>query len=165
MAEHLEDLVAEHLEWGGHIVRRNILVGKRERGGWEMELDIVAYQPARGEVLHVEPSLDAHPWARREERFSKKFQVGRRLIFSEVLPWLDAASVKFEQLAIVTQRGERTELAGAKLMTVDEYVAAVRKDVRQLGPASRNAVPSQFPLLRTIQFVVNGYYRALGDPA
>jgi hypothetical protein len=159
MAEHLENLVAEHLEWKGYVVRRNILVGKRAKGGWDMELDIVAYEPKRAEVLHVEPSLDADPWSRREERFRKKFEVGRRLIFTEVFPWIDPATVRFEQLAIVTRRGARTELAGGRLTTVDEYLALVRKDIEPLGAAARSAVPSKFPLLRIIQFVVNGYYR------
>lgn len=150
MAEHLEDLVAEHLEWKGYVVRRNILVGKRAKGGWDMELDIVAYDPKRAEVLHVEPSLDADPWARREQRFRKKFEVGKRLIFTEVFPWIDPAAVKFEQLAIVPRRGGRTEFVGGRLMTVDEYIAAVRRDIEPLGAAARSAVPSKYPLLRII---------------
>jgi hypothetical protein len=159
MAAHLEDLIAEHLSWSGSIVQRNVLVGRRPAGGWEMELDIMAYTPKLERVVHIEPSLDAHPWAVRERRFKKKFDAGRRFVFTEVFPWLDGRPVEFEQLAIVTSRGDRTELAGARLMTVDEYIADVRKDIVPLGAAARGAVPSKYPLLRMIQFVVNGYYR------
>lgn len=105
MAEHLEDLIAEHLDWLGYVVKRNVLVGKRANGGWEMELDIIAYHPSLTKVVHVEPSLDAHTWARREERFRKKFEAGKRFAFAEVFPWLEESAISFEQLAIVTSRG------------------------------------------------------------
>jgi len=49
-------------------------------------------------------------------------------------------------------------LAGAAVVTVDEMVARIREEVRSCGIASRAAISEQFPLLRTIQFVVNGYY-------
>ena len=38
----LEQLVAEFYEYKGYFVRRNILVGKRAKGGYECELDVVA---------------------------------------------------------------------------------------------------------------------------
>jgi hypothetical protein len=80
---HLEDLIAEHLDWQGYVVKQNILVGKRPNGGWDMELDIVAYRHEDHSLLHMEPSLDAHVWAKREQRFKKKFDIGRKLIFTE----------------------------------------------------------------------------------
>jgi hypothetical protein len=42
---HLEDLLCEYYQWQGYIVRRNIKVGRLDHGGWEGELDIVAYHP------------------------------------------------------------------------------------------------------------------------
>lgn len=163
MAAHLEDLIAEHLDWLGYIVKRNVLVGKRAKGGWVMELDIMAYHPGRAEVIHAEPSLDAHTWAKREQRFRKKFDAGKRFAFAEVFPWLDETAVSFKQLAIVSSRGGRTNLAGGQLVTVDEYIASVRRDIRPLGVAARGAVPSKYPLLRMIQFVVNGYYGVIEE--
>ena len=156
---HLEDLIAEHLDWQGYVVKQNILVGKRAKGGWDMELDIVAYRHADHSLLHLEPSLDAHTWAKREKRFAKKFEAGRNLIFSEVFPWLDA-NTPIKQVAILPSRGNRKTLAGVRLITVDEYVATVKADI-QIGPAaSRGAVPEKYPLLRTVQFLVKGYQRA-----
>ena len=32
-------------EFQGYFIRRNILVGKRTKGGYECELDIVAFNP------------------------------------------------------------------------------------------------------------------------
>src|SRR5882672_2600591 len=56
---HLEDLLCEYYEWQGYIVRRNIKVGRLGHGGWEGELDIVAYHPKSNHLVHLEPSLDA----------------------------------------------------------------------------------------------------------
>lgn len=40
---HLEQLVAEWYEHSGYFVRRNVLVGLRRNGGYECELDVVAF--------------------------------------------------------------------------------------------------------------------------
>ena len=42
---HLEDLLAEYYDWKGYLVKRNIKVGRLNHGGWEMELDVIAYHP------------------------------------------------------------------------------------------------------------------------
>ncbi len=156
----LEDLIAEHLDWQGYVVKQNINVGKRAKGGWDMELDIIAYRHADHSLLHMEPSLDADPWAKREKRFAKKFDAGRRLIFTEVFPWLEPTT-PIQQVAILPSRGQRDTLVGAKLVTVDEYVATIRAAIAEGPPARRGAVPEQYPLLRTVQFLVKGYQRAL----
>jgi hypothetical protein len=63
---HLEDLVAEWYQFQGFFVRRNIQVGKRLRGGYECELDIVAFQP-RGNASCMW-SHGSMPTAGRPER-------------------------------------------------------------------------------------------------
>lgn len=40
---HLEAWIAEHLEWQGYLVRRSTKVGRLKHGGWEMELDVIAF--------------------------------------------------------------------------------------------------------------------------
>jgi hypothetical protein len=70
---HLEELVAEWYQLDGFFVRRNVQVGKRERGGYECELDIVAFHPKTRRLVHVEPSLDSDKWEKREQRYKKKF--------------------------------------------------------------------------------------------
>jgi len=37
---YLEQLVAEWYEFNGYVVRRDVLVGRRPRGGYERELDV-----------------------------------------------------------------------------------------------------------------------------
>lgn len=66
----------QYYEWQGYIVRRNVKVGKLAHGGWESEPDIVGYRPEDNDLLHLEPSIDAHPWKKRDKRFRKKFDAG-----------------------------------------------------------------------------------------
>lgn len=156
---HLEDLIGQFYEWRGYFVRRNILVGKRAAGGWEMELDVVAFHPKKGELLHIEASLDAHSWAKREQRFQKKFAAGRRYIHRDVFPWLDR-KMRIQKQCILPHRGSnRTQLAGGNLLSVDEFMRQVKAEVARSGLASRSAIPEQFDLLRTIQLAVSGYYK------
>ncbi len=86
---HLENIIRQYYEWQGYIVRGNVRGGRLPKGGWAGELDIVADHPQTNHLLHLEPSLDADSWAKREERFKKKFAAGRRHICRDVLPWLD----------------------------------------------------------------------------
>lgn len=159
---HLEELLAEYYEWQGHVVKCYAQVGKRPLGGWEMELDVVAYDPRANRVLHIEPSLDANSWDVRESRFAKKFEAGRKYIFTDLFPWLPPVTPLSQRAILVSAGSPRRTLAGAEVQTVDELVAEVRGAVAARGVVSRAAIPEHYPLLRTIQFVVCGYYRVLG---
>ena len=119
---HLEKLIYQYYEWKGYIVRRNVKVGRLGHGGWECELDIVGYRHQSNHLVHVEPSVDAHSWVKREERFKKKFRAGRKYIHSEVFPWLDK-SVEVEQIAVLVSPGTgRDKLAGGKIVSIDQML-------------------------------------------
>jgi hypothetical protein len=77
---HLEQLVAEWYEYRGCFVRRNIQVDRRPNGGYNCELDVVAFHPEQKHLVHIEPSMDAHSWSKREARYTKKFEAGRKFI-------------------------------------------------------------------------------------
>ncbi|SRR6266566_778466 len=158
---HLEDLLCEYYEWRGYIVRRNIKVGRLAHGGWGGELDIVAYHPKTRELVHLEPSIDALSWTKREERFAKKFQAGRRYIFKEILPWLDRKTPLKQVAVLVSRRPGAGNLAGAEVRTIDELAREIRQNIAEEGEMSSAAIPEQFRLLRTIQLVESGYYRRL----
>ncbi len=158
---HLEDLIAEYYDWKGYLVKRNIKVGKRSHGGWEMELDIIAFDPHTGHLIHIEPSIDAHSWAIREERFAKKFKAARKYIFDEVFNWLDS-DMEIEQMAVLISHPKgKDELAGGKIISVDELMAEIRQKIIECGIVGKNAIPEQYPLLRTLQLSHNGYYKTL----
>ena len=157
---HLESLIAEYLEWQGFLIRRNIKVGRRDKGGWEMELDVVGYHPEQNRILHYEPSIDALTWANRETRYEKKFTLGRKYMFAEVFKWLPNET-RIEQIAVFYNHPKgRDKIAGATIMSIDELMAEIRLKVTACGPMISNAISEQYPLLRTIQMSHIGYCRA-----
>ncbi|GAB6067097.1 hypothetical protein JCM13664_04150 [Methylothermus subterraneus] len=156
---HLEKLVSQFYAWRGYLVRGNVKVGALAHGGWEGELDVVAYHPQVGHLIHLEPSLDADPWPRREARFQKKFELGRRYICQDVFPWLEPAT-PVEQVAILVSASRR-ELGGGRVVSIDEFMAEVKDAVLRRGPLSRGAIPEEYDLLRTLQLALCGYVKAV----
>jgi len=156
---HLESLIAEYLEWQGYLIKRNLKVGRRAKGGWEMELDIVGLNPKTRSIVHYEPSLDAQTWDKRELRYEKKFRLGKKYMFTEIFDWLPK-STHIEQIAVFYNHPTgRDKIAGATIVSIDEFMAEIRAKVCARGPMIRNAIPEQYPLLRTIQMSHVGYCR------
>jgi hypothetical protein len=158
---HLETLIAEYLDWQGFLVRRNTKVGRLSHGGWEMELDIIAYHPKTGELVHFEPSIDALTWEKREIRYKKKFAAGLKYIFKEIFHWLPP-STPIRQVAVFINHPQgRDTLAGGNILSVDELMAEIRAKIIVRGIMAKNAIPEQYPLLRTLQLSHAGYYRVI----
>ena len=156
---HLEKLIRQYYEWKGYIVRGNIKVGRLSHGGWKGELDIVAYHPQTRHLIHLEPSLDAHTWEKREQRFRKKFEIGREFIVKEVFPWLPE-NAPIEQVAILNT-ASRSELAGARVESVDGFMGCIKQEILATGIMAKAAIPEEYDLLRTLQLVLCGYYRTV----
>ncbi len=148
---HLEDLVAEWYQFNGFFVRRNVQVGPRERGGYECELDIVAFHPKTRELVHIEPSLDSASWEKREQRYAKKFAAGRKWIPS-LFPGLPVPKTP-EQIALFVYGGGNTRkgLAGGRVLFIRDFMREILTSLQGRRVAS-SAVPEEFPLLRTLQF-------------
>jgi len=158
---HLEQLVAEWFEYQGYFVRRNVRVGKLRAGGYEGELDVVAFNPQTRRLVHVETTMDAHGWEQRTRRFSKKFRIGRAHIHTlfpsePKLPPLD-------QIVVLGfgGRGTRENLGGGRIQLVAELLAEIMTHLRTRN-MHREAVPEQYPLLRTLHFVTQ-HGAALGQ--
>lgn len=148
---HLESLVAEWFEYRDYFVRRNVKVGKRDKGGYECELDVVAFHPGQRKLVHIEPSMDADSWPERARRYTKKFEAGRKYI-PGLFPGIDIPA-DIEQIALFVYggaAGDRT-LAGGRVMFARELLAEIRAGLAQQR-ISQAAVPEEFPLLRTLQF-------------
>jgi hypothetical protein len=153
MVNHLEQLTAEWLGYKGYFVRQSVLVGRRARGGFEGELDVVAFNASTGHLLHVECSLDASSWENRECRFAAKFERGRThvpLLFSGMsLPPV------IDQVALLQfGGGPKDRVGGARIVWVADFVADILNLLRTLDPA-KAAVPSTLPLLRTLQLAAH----------
>lgn len=162
MATHLESLIFEYLDWRGYIVRRNLKVGKLTHGGWEMELDLIGYNHATGDLVHYEPSIDALSWSKREARYEKKFRAGKKYVFEAVFPWLKKKDIPVRQIAVfINHPNGRDTIAGGTIQSIDELMAEIRGEVASRGIMASNAIPEQYPLLRTLQLSHVGYYRVL----
>lgn len=149
----LEQLVAEWYEYQGYFVRRNVPVGRRTKGGYECELDVVAFNPAKRHLAHIEPSMDAESWEIRERRFRKKFDAGRKHI-PALFPGLRLPP-EIEQIAILAfaSKVNHPTLGGGKVLLVSDLMREILEDLSDKKIAA-NAVPEHHALLRTLQFVV-----------
>jgi hypothetical protein len=159
MANHLETLISQYYDWRGWVVKKNVKVGRRNRGGYEGELDVVAYDPQSGNVIHYEPSTDATTWANRETKYRRKFDLGKKFISKEVMPGL-RPGFKLEQVAVFFQVPKhRIAFLCGKAMSIDELVKMIRDDIEKQGRVGKNAIPEQYDLLRMIQLLVCGYVK------
>ena len=149
---HLEQLVSEWYEYQGYFVRRNVHVGKRSNGGWECELDVVAFNPSEKHLVHIEPSMDANSWKKREERYTKKFEAGRKYI-PELFNGIEIPK-HIEQIALfgLGSKANNPMLAGGHVWLASDLLLQITSKLRTLR-VEKAAVSEQFPLLRTIQFV------------
>ena len=148
----LEQLVAEWYEVRGYFVRRNVHVGPRPKGGYEGELDVVAFNPTTSHLVHIEPSADADPWDERERRFTKKFESGRKYVPAIFHGLSPGESLEQIALLVLGAKGTRTSLGGGKLVFVGEFIEEIFRFLKDRRLA-KNAIPEQFPLLRSFQFV------------
>lgn len=157
MPNFLEQLVAEWYEFRGYFVRRNINVGPRSKGGFESELDVVAFHPGLRHLVHIEPSMDAHSWDQRQTRFAAKFSAGRKYIPTLFVGF---ELPEPEQIALLVFAGgpKHTEIGGGKVLLIQDLMNEIRSD-SQWGLAARSvsnrAVPEQYVILRSLQFAAN----------
>ena len=148
----LEQLVAEWYEYRGYFVRRNVKVGRRSQGGYDCELDIVAFDPKERRIVHIEPSMDADTWPERERRYRKKFDAGRKHIPALFADFGELAGIR--QIALFGFGGEGSgALAGGEVQVVSEFMAEIAATIGQKKIA-KSAVPEIFPLLRAVQFTL-----------
>ena len=149
----LEQLVAEWYEYKGYFVRRNVPVGRRARGGYESELDVVAFNPTLRHLVHIEPSLDAESWEKRERLFKKKFEAGRKYI-PDLFDGYELPP-EIEQIAILVfaSKSNHPTLGGGKVLLISDLMRQIMEDLGDKKPIS-NLVPEHHTHLRTLQFVI-----------
>ena len=163
-ANYLEQLIAEWYEYKGFFVRRNVLVGKRPKGGHDCELDVVAFHPHEKRLVHIEPSMDASSWEERERRYTKKFEAGRKHI-PQLFKGLDLPK-EIEQIAVLVfaSKTNHDTLGGGKILLIDELLADIFAELKD-RPIASHAVPEHLMVLRSFQFVAqyrDKVFQALG---
>jgi|SRR5215203_6154418 len=154
---YLEQLVAEWYEYRGYFLRRNVLVGKRAQGGYEGELDIVAFHPSTKHFVHIESSMDAASWGTRDSRYRKKFDAGRRYI-PALFEGVDPPD-EIEQIAMLVFASKQTHqtIGGGRIVLVSELLEEIFADLKTKRLAA-SAIPEHLVILRSFQFVTE--YRA-----
>lgn len=142
---HLESIIVEYLDWQGYLVHRNTKVGRLKHGGWEMELDLIGYNPHNSDLVHYEPSIDAQSWDTREARYVKKFHAARRPNFTEVFSRLPPET-SLRQIAVFPSHPKGRDTI-AVVTSCPLMRLSTRFDQRSLSVALLAAVP----YLRTIR--------------
>jgi len=151
---YLEQLAVEWYSFKGYFVRSNVRARKRARGGWDAELDVLAYEPKGQRLLHVELSGDSNPWQVRKARFLTKKFIFTRAEYEDVL---GLGIRTLERIAVVgysrTTPADRNWGDNIKVVLVPEFLQEIATKIRELGGPQRNVVPEGFPILRTVQAV------------
>ena len=150
----LEQLVAEWYEYEGYFVRSNVRTRKRSKGGFDVELDVLAYDLPNNTLLHVEVSGDADSWPERKRRFlTKKFILARK----EYETIIGCKVSKIRKIAIVGYaRSTKVNLNWGQdyeVVLIPDFMKQITEKLRSQHPA-HEAVPEGFPLLRAVQTVL-----------
>ena len=153
----LEQLAAEWFEYIGYFVRTNVRARKRAAGGWDMELDVLAFQPSDGTLIHVETSGDADSWLKRKNRFlNKKFILSK----TEYESILGSEIKNIRCQAIVSwAKSPKVDLDwgdGIEVITIPTFLAQINT-VLKGRDFMTESVPEGYPILRTIQLTLQYY--------
>lgn len=130
----------------------NIQVGPRPKGGYECELDVVAFHPESKHLVQIESSMGAESWDVREQRFRRKFEAGCRYI-----PYIFRGlhlPKRPEQIALLVfaSTKNRATVGGGKILLIGDFLKEIFSELRARHVA-KAAVPEHLPLLRSLQFV------------
>lgn len=145
----LEQLAAEWYAYNGYFVQTNLKFGKRKAGGWEGEMDVLAFHPRDKVLVHIETSSDADSWERRKTRFTEKFDNAQKY-YAQLFQF---NYVRVEKIAIVGWgqiHPASISFKGIVIKSVPEFFAEITTVLNRRNPA-KEAVPEHWPLLRAIQ--------------
>ena len=148
----LEQLVAEWYAYRDFFVRTNVKFGPRPQGGYEGEMDVVAFHPKDRTLIHFETSSDADSWNERKMKFQKKFEKAEQHYASEFKFGFEEA----KKVAVVsfTRPREPVDMGfNIELLLIPDLMSRITKRLKRAHPM-KAAVSEVYPLLRAIQFAV-----------
>ena len=149
----LESLASEWYAIQGYFVRTNIKANRRVNGGWDNEIDVLAYSPSNGKLVHLECSWDALSWEKREERFVTKKFVFTDGQYAEIVGTMP---ISVQKRAIIgTSKSQPMKFWGndIEITTVPNFVAEISAEIKTRHPM-RDVIPETYPCLRSFQFVL-----------
>ena len=161
----LEQLSAEWYAYKGYFIRTNIKFGRRQRGGYVGEIDVIAYKPETREFIHIESSTDALTWLSRREIFERKFTDARKY-YMEIFPFKQI-EIKPRQIALVgfnlnhsAEVDSWKSLAPSdspwgdikiEVLHIPKFFEEINIELKNKNPQN-DAIPETYPLLRAIQY-------------
>src|SRR3989344_6713554 len=161
----LEQLTAEWYQYKGCFVRTNVKFGRRPRGGYIGEMDVVGYKPETQEFIHIEASTDALTWPRRKEIFERKFTDARKY-YMEIFPFKQLG-MEPRQIALVgfnlspaqsVNSWKSSAPSGSlwgdlkvEVIHIPEFFKKINGELKNKNPQN-DAIPETYPLLRVIQY-------------
>ena len=151
---YLEALAAEWYEYSGYFVRTNVRTRKRAKGGWDVELDVLAYLPARKELVHIETSGDADSWNQRRQRMlTKKFVLSKQ-------EYEDLLGCQIDHLRRIALLGWTRSIKevqhwgeGIEVELIPSFLQRIADTLKERDPM-KQAVPEGYPILRSMQMMV-----------
>jgi hypothetical protein len=152
----LEQLVGEWYSYKGYFVQTNVKFGPLKHGGYEGEMDVVAFHPKDKVLVHVETSTDSLSWEKRRHHFESKFRRAQKH-YSELFHF-DYDAV--EKIAIVGLRSTAPHgISFGKdvvIKTSPEFIREMTEYLKDKSPL-KQAVPEHWPLIRLLQ--ISAFYR------
>ncbi len=150
----MEELAAEWFEYLGYIVKRNEHVGPLSGGGYEGELDIVAFNPKKNHLVHIETSADADSWTTRERRFSKKFESGAKYIGTLFEGLTIPDEVERRAIFVFGSDKNHKAVGGGRVQLAKDLILEILNKLKGITSSSR-AVPEKYPILRVLQMITD----------
>jgi len=149
----LETLVAEWYEFTGYFVRTNLRTRKLAKGGWGVELDVLAFAPGDQRLIHIETSGDANSWSARKNSFLKKKFI---LSHQEYEKLIGFKVRKIERIAVVGwAKSAKVDLhwgGHIRVVLIPTLMEEITSKLRGIDP--QQVVPEGFPLLRAMQMAL-----------
>ncbi len=149
----LESLVAEWYEFSGYFVRSNSRTRKRLKGGWDVELDVLAFSPSDQRLVHIETSGDANSWQKRKDRFLKK----KFILSRKEYELLIGSNINIiEKIAIVGWSTTKSNLNwgnNIKVVLIPQLLEEITTKLKEISPI-KQVVPESLPLLRAMQMAL-----------
>jgi hypothetical protein len=152
-ANYLEQLLAEWYELEGYFLRRNVLVGKRAKGGHECELDIVGFHPITRCLIHVEPSMDALSWEKRERKYQKKFAAGKKYIHNLFTGLKLPKEIDHQAVLVFASPTTHKTLGGGRVIHISEILKDIFTKLKTRS-IYKSTIPEHLTILRSFQFVI-----------
>jgi len=151
-----ENLVAEWYEYNGYFIRTNIHIGKREKGGYSGEMDIVAFDPKTQTLVHIETSMDANSWKKRKDKLLKTFSTAKKQ-YKKIFPY-KIKEIQQKAIFAWAKSARNKDYEEIKDKYDIDFLQNVMKTIcdklKEKDPF-KDIVPESYPLLRAIQLAMH----------